>query len=407
MPCGSRSSSRRDGWRRVGFVALGAAACHLADLAWLSNHAGSFCRPALLHPGESEPLGPEAFDYDLVAGCQLPKPWVLSKRGRRQLWSDLGVNVRAEGHCTESQRWVFVPQSLSAYRPLGGEEEAALRDMRGACIGAERNPGVRLEPGFVSEAEEQELAHELQTLAAVAGFPYSSRDSNGDDEEGEHYEEEEEDPDEEADSWDLVRMTGRDEDQPAGSMAPWGYGVHFNRSCLPPALSAVVARIEGLRGYALGPIRDITVNIRRSVDYQMAPHIDPPTDGPNTFVLSLLSGAIVTFSPVQALHANALRASNENMYCQQSFTDDDIDCRVPQRALYHMAGSARYSWAHSIRPPLQRISWERGIEAFERWGTLDTVLPRRDERIAVILAFADPWDAQYDQSGENSPSGSG
>jgi len=38
----------------------------------------------------------------------------------------------------------------------------------------------------------------------------------------------------------------------------------------------------------------------------MVPHIDPPADGPNTFILSLQSAAVLTFSPVSALKADPL-----------------------------------------------------------------------------------------------------
>ena len=60
-------------------------------------------------------------------------------------------------------------------------------------------------------------------------------------------------------------------------------GMGFDQSKLPPSLQEAVAKIEGLEGYPLGPLRDVTVNFRQTVDYQMVPHIDPPADGPNTY----------------------------------------------------------------------------------------------------------------------------
>lgn len=33
--------------------------------------------------------------------------------------------------------------------------------------------------------------------------------------------------------------------------------------------------MEALEGYPLGRIRDVTVNMRSSEDYQMVPHVDP------------------------------------------------------------------------------------------------------------------------------------
>ena len=38
------------------------------------------------------------------------------------------------------------------------EDLQRIRDMRGECIGHERNPGLRVEPNFLDEAEEQDAA---------------------------------------------------------------------------------------------------------------------------------------------------------------------------------------------------------------------------------------------------------
>ena len=132
--------------------------------------------------------------------------------------------------------------------------------------------------------------------------------------------------------------------------------------------------IEGLEGYPLGPLRDVTVNFRRTVDYQMVPHIDPPGDGPNTFILSLQSAAVLSFSPVGAL--------------RDTVDVDRIDCIVPQRTLCHFQGGARYTWTHAIRPPLSN---EGDAEVYDDWGTWENVMARRPERISVVLAFADPF----------------
>lgn len=61
-------------------------------------------------------------------------------------------------------------------------------------------------------------------------------------------------------------------------------------------------------------------------------------------------------------------------YAQHSYTDDDIDCLVPRRAIYHFAGNARYLWTHAVRPS---VSAGDGTDVtFERWGTWDKVLRR-------------------------------
>lgn len=319
------------------------------------------------------------FEHDVVGDFLLPRPYTLSSKSSWQLWEDLGVKVSSTA--TSDGRRLFDAQPQSRYRQFGDRDEGALRDMQGGCINASGNPGIRVELDFVSKPEEQLLVRELLALADDYGFAFASEEEELDDDL--------DDADDEDDG-DVVRITGRDESQPEESLAPWGYGVDFDKSQLPTALAQVVERIESLPGYTLGPLRDVTVNVRRSVDYQMGPHIDPLGDGPNTFVLSLISGAVVTFSPVTALRADTLRANDEAAYCMHSFTDDDIDCFAARRSLYHMAGEARYVWTHAIRPPLVQVEAD-GFEAFERWGTWDMVLRRSKNRIAVIFAFADPY----------------
>mmetsp|Transcript_5903 Transcript_5903/g.15744 ORF Transcript_5903/g.15744 Transcript_5903/m.15744 type:complete len:247 (-) Transcript_5903:3-743(-) len=241
--------------------------------------------------------------------------------------------------------------------------------MAGVPVNASRNPGVRIEHDFVSEAEEQQIVEELRAMAVTHGYDFAA--------DGEEAS---------ARSW---RLTGRDEGKSDLPLASWGWGPKFDKSKLPAGLALVVSRLESLPGYPLGPVRDVTVNIRSSVDYQMSPHVDPPGDGPNSFVLSLLSGAVVTFSPISALRREPARANDELEFTRYSFTDRDLDCLVPQRAIYHFSGNARYLWTHAIRPPATREG-ENGLEAYERWGTWDKVLRRRKDRAAIIFTFADP-----------------
>mmetsp|Transcript_99059 Transcript_99059/g.275807 ORF Transcript_99059/g.275807 Transcript_99059/m.275807 type:complete len:379 (+) Transcript_99059:69-1205(+) len=305
--------------------------------------------------------------YDAVGEYVLPRPWFISPKNSAQLWDELGVNVLTSEERTEQH--IVVPQPPTRYRNLSPQDEASLRDMHGVHVDAGRNPGVRVEHDFVSEAEEEHIVEELREMAATYGYDFAA------DEE-----------DDAAMSW---RITGRDEKQSNLPLAPWGWGATFDKNKLPSGLAEVVSRIENLAGYPLGPIRDVTVNIRSSVDYQMSPHIDPPGDGPNSFVLSLMSGAVVTFSPISALRADPERANDEMEFVQHSFTDEDIDCLVPRRAMYHFSGDARYLWTHAIRPPATRMA-EAGLEAYERWGTWDKVLRRRKDRAAIIFTFADP-----------------
>jgi len=293
--------------------------------------------------------------------------YVVSPGNKSQLWRDLGVNVRD----MEGDMYAVAPQHFSNYRPFDNKEAMYLRDMQGNELPDDANPGIRLEANVVTEAEEAQIISELQELASLYGYDFAL---------------DVEDPSQ--GSW---RLTGRDEKKTDLPLAPWGWGQDFDNSKLPAGLRLAASRIQSLDGYPLGPLRDVTVNVRTSDDYQMAPHVDPLGDGPNSFVLSLLSSAVVTFSPIASLRTNAIRANDDELYIQQSYTDDDIDCLVPQRAIYHFSGNARYLWTHAVRPSVRPPDAE-DPDTFERWGTWDRVLRREKDRVAIIFSFADPQD---------------
>ena len=306
--------------------------------------------------------------YEIIGEYALPKPVVLSPHGPPRVQEDLGVNVTLVGE----DAYMVQPQHWSNYRPLGRVEEMYLRDMVGETVSHDSNPGIRVEPEFVSEAEEEHIMEELIELASTFGYDFAAAEKEA-----------------AADgSW---RMTGRDENKTNDvlnlPLAPWGWGTDFDQSKLPSGLHAVVEKLQSLPGYPLGSIRDVTVNIRFSEAYQMVPHVDPLPDGPNSFVLSLLSSAVVTFSPIASLREEVQRANADEQFALISYTDDDIDCLVPQRAIYHFAGNARYLWTHALRPPIAASDIDG---AFDRWGTWDAVLRRGKKRAAIIFTFADP-----------------
>lgn len=345
----------------------------VTSLAWRSR-AVSF---AVLTPRPAQKAAQEAQEavdfsqmtgpgilHEMIGEYALPKPVVLSPHGQLRVQEDLGVNVTVVG----DEAYIVSPQHWSNYRPLGLVEETYLRDMEGETVSHEENPGIRVEPDFVSEAEEDHIMAELIELASTFGYDFAAE--------------------EEAASSASWRMTGRDEKKTDLPLAPWGWGKDFHESKLPSGLRSVVEKLQSLPGYPLGPIRDVTVNIRSSDDYQMVPHVDPLLDGPNSFVLSLLSSAVVTFSPIATLRTEIERANDDEQYAQHSYTDDDIDCLVPRRAIYHFAGNARYLWTHAVRPSVSAGDGTDGT--FERWGTWDKVLRREKNRAAIIFTFADP-----------------
>ena len=60
---------------------------------------------------------------------------------------------------------MVAPQHWSKYRPYGQAEESYLRDMSGEPIASDANPGIRVEPDFVSVEEEEQIMGELVQLA--------------------------------------------------------------------------------------------------------------------------------------------------------------------------------------------------------------------------------------------------
>ena len=76
----------------------------------------------------------------------MPKPVVLSPHGPPRVQEDLGVNVTLVGE----DAYMVQPQHWSNYRPLGRVEEMYLRDMEGETVSHDSNPGIRVEPEFVS-----------------------------------------------------------------------------------------------------------------------------------------------------------------------------------------------------------------------------------------------------------------
>ena len=156
------------------------------------------------------------------------------------------------------------------------------------------NPGVRLEPGFVDEAEEEALAAEARAAALSFGYDYDGdrrahvlNPADGSIESTREV-------------VNNTRVTGRPEkaDQ---ALPPWGYGDDFDESALPPAMGALAGRLRGSGLYNVGALRDLTLNLRRDSFFQLDPHLDPRLDGPHVFVLGLLSSVVTTFSPSDAL----------------------------------------------------------------------------------------------------------
>ena len=280
----------------------------------------------------------------------------------------------------------------------------------GGWVMPKDNPGIRIEPNFVSEAEAAALGSELLDAASAFGYPYEGDarahivSASGE---------------VEATLDNLVnnmRVTGRLEKPDVQKMPPWGYGDAFDAGALPPALGRLAERIATCGAFRVGKPRDATINVRDNSFFYLSPHVDPPTDGPDVFIVGLESSVVLTFSPPEAeLSRLGLgpRTTDASEVGLRSWSPRDIDVLVQPRSLVHFSGPARDAWAHAIRagvqldgsenssssggggsgssssaegaasapPPATRCDW---------WGQTDYLVRRNPRRLSVVLAFGAP-----------------
>ena len=180
---------------------------------------------------------------------------------------------------------------LAARRPYARRDSERLRHtLDGSFVMPRANPGVRIEPDFVTAPVHDELVAVCRESAALYGYEYDgdtrslSLDSEGAIERS-------------SDLVNNVRVTGRLERPDLSQrLPPWGYGEVFSEAALPGPLRALASRVGELapRGSIL---RDVTMNGRQNSFFQLDPHVDPLSDGPDVFILSLLSTVVLTFTP--------------------------------------------------------------------------------------------------------------
>ena len=112
--------------------------------------------------------------------------------------------------------------------------------------------------------------------------------------------------------------------------------------------------------------------------------LDPLADGASGFILTLLSGAVLTFSPVDALRADAARACDPARFGMESYTDQDVDCLVRRRSICAFANDARYRWTHAMRPGVAVELQQEGGRPVARicdwWGTRQQLMERKEEQ---------------------------
>lgn len=170
----------------------------------------------------------------------------------RNLWEEFGVK-RASLKIGGDLELEALP---TAFRAGNDEDLHRIRNMRGECIDTNLNPGLRVEPNFIDEKEEEELAEEFREIVGKYGFCFDAEmvnvhmvDSTGNIQEiGRNR---------------SKRVTGRPESREGqmGIVAPWGYGADLDMSELPKAVHKIVQRLRD-KGYQLGPLRDCSINHR-------------------------------------------------------------------------------------------------------------------------------------------------
>ena len=285
------------------------------------------------------------------------------------------------------------PRALpQAHRPILKRDVERMRwCVDGSFVLPKQNPGVRVEPDFVTEEEAAGIAHDLRSAAELYGYSY-----DGD---GRAHLMDSASGSIEATLSDVVnnvRVTGRLEKPGLQKIPPWGHGDTFDASQLPPNLAMLGAKIAGCGAFRVGPPRDATINMREHSFFQLDPHVDPASDGPDVFILGLESSVVLTFSPPDSeLAARGLppRRRDGREVGLRSWTDLDIDVLVQPRSLVHFTGAARDSWMHAIRSGVQvgdPDAQQNQSEVCDWWGQTDYLVKRGPRRLSVVLAFGAP-----------------
>ena len=78
-------------------------------------------------------------------------------------------------HYSQSKQKLVLEGCPSALRPATREDLQRVRNMKGEIVTDAENPGLRVEPNFLDEAEEESLA---QQLRAATGCNFSQNHSS-------------------------------------------------------------------------------------------------------------------------------------------------------------------------------------------------------------------------------------
>jgi hypothetical protein len=314
-----------------------------------------------------------------------------------------------------------VARVLSQHRQIMKRDVEHMRWTRdGGWVMPEDNPGLRVEPSFVSKTEAKDIALALREACAAFGYPY-------DGDERAHLLSPGGAVDATLDGVvNNIRVTGRLEKPEVQKLAPGGYGdgyslrfsnarrsqslvrthysharaplpvwPRFDLNSLPPALTMLTQRIASCGAFAVGAPRDCTVNARERSFFQLDPHVDPLSDGPDVFILGLESSVVLTFTPPddELAAAGLERRGDPHDVGMRSWTDRDIDVLVQPGTLLHFSGAARDTWKHAIRAGVLADTGTGtgtgggGGVVCDWWGQPDYLIQRAPTRLSVVLAF--------------------
>ena len=310
------------------------------------------------------------------------------------------------------------------HRPFGEVDAAQLRRVakdptRAAAqappVDASGNPGVRVVPEFITAEEAAAALAAANALLGELGISHVTEDLRA----------------RHAAQMahlarpppvNMLRLTGRDEAaawiETAQRRAPWGYGAGFSPAALPAALRLVADRIAAAEEhFALGALRDVTINQRRHGFFRLDPHLDPAADGANVFIIGLESPTVLTVSPVHGRGAAVMDARRVALRSWAPGEDVDVLCR--ERSLVHLHGPARAALGHGTRLGVSSaqlrqcgvaeavISGEgaggeeeeeeeggdgdsEGCDAlWDWWGSVHHAVRRNPVRTSLVFAFAD------------------
>ena len=312
-----------------------------------------------------------------------------------------GLNLAAQSVSPAHMLKRFLPSLLGSSTPVRPVAHRKLvkhdvEHMRwagdGKLVMPSDNPGIRVEPSFVTDVEGAAIAAEITAAADAYGYPYDGdtrvhvMSASGNTE---------------ATVDGIVnnlRVTGRQERPDVQELPPCGYGDSFDASALPPSFAALAHKIETCGAFCVGALRDVTINVRDNAFFQLDPHLDPALDGPDVFILGLESSVVLSFTPpdeVLGAMGRPKRRSDPREIGLKSWSDLDVDVLFQPRSLVHFTGAARSSWMHAIRAGVQVDGQapDGGPVACDWWGTPDYLVRREPTRLSLVLAFGEPKPA--------------